>query len=100
MIDPQPLPQFSVVVPFHNEGAVAFDVVKELCAAMASLGLAWEAILVDDGSSDGTGVELMRACAPFPQCRIVAMNENRGQGVRTLHRDPRSEGSGDRHDGW
>lgn len=80
MSDPKPSVQFSVVVPFHNEGAVAFAVVDELCRSLEALNLRWEAILVDDGSSDQTGSELHRAAARWPACRIVTLARNQGQG--------------------
>lgn len=76
-----PSATFSVVVPFFNEAAVAFEVVDELCVELARGALAWEAILVDDGSSDGTRDELERAQAKWPQCRIVPLSRNAGQGA-------------------
>jgi glycosyltransferase involved in cell wall biosynthesis len=80
MSDPQPVPEFSVVVPFHNEEAVAFAVVRELGEALNGLGRAWEAILVNDGSSDSTLHQLRRGADLFPQCRILSLPRNLGQG--------------------
>jgi glycosyltransferase involved in cell wall biosynthesis len=76
-----PLPELSLVVPFFNEESVAFVVVAEIAGAFSDLGRTWEAILVDDGSTDRTGAELARAQAQWPQCRLVTFPENRGQGA-------------------
>jgi dolichol-phosphate mannosyltransferase len=71
----------SVVIPFFNEEAVAYEVVDELGRQLAAGGSPWEAILVDDGSTDRTGAELERARARWPQCRRLRLPENRGQGA-------------------
>jgi dolichol-phosphate mannosyltransferase len=79
------LPALAVVVPFFNEEASAYAVVDELCHELAALGREWEAVFVDDGSSDGTGAALTRACVKWPQGRVVTLPENRGQGRALLH---------------
>jgi len=75
-----PIPEISLVVPFFDEEETAYDVVTEIGAEMNALGFAWEAILVDDGSADRTGIELERARAAWPQCRILTLSRNHGQG--------------------
>ena len=75
-----PLPEFSVVVPFHNEGGVAFTVVEELTHALDDLKMQWEVILVDDGSTDATAVELGRSAARWPRCKVLSLPGNQGQG--------------------
>jgi len=80
-----PPADFSVVIPFCNEEAVAFEVVDELGRALGGLAFRWEAILVDDGSTDGTATELERALARWPQCRIFKLERNCGQGAALLY---------------
>jgi dolichol-phosphate mannosyltransferase len=75
----------SVVVPFYNEAEGAYAVVDELGRDLTQLGVAWEALLVDDGSTDGTAAELERARARWPQCRVFSLGKNRGQGAALLH---------------
>jgi dolichol-phosphate mannosyltransferase len=75
----------SVVVPFHNEAEGAYDVVDELGRDLTALGLSWEALLVDDGSTDRTAAELERARARWPRCRVLSLAANRGQGAALLH---------------
>jgi len=72
--------EFSVVVPFYNEEAVAEGVVAELVAAFAGSGLEWEAILVDDGSTDRTAAVLEAAARLTARCRVLKLERNRGQG--------------------
>ena len=74
-------PQLSLVVPFFNEADAAGGVVDEIGAELTALGLPWEAILVDDGSTDATGAELARAGARWPQCALLRSPKNEGQGV-------------------
>ncbi len=51
----------SVVVPFYNEQGNAEALIDEVHTALASSGLRWELIAVNDGSKDGTALELDRA---------------------------------------
>lgn len=76
---------FSMVVPFFDEEAAAYDVADELCRELSRLPVRWEAIMVDDGSRDRTAAELERARAKWPQCRVLRLARNRGQGAALLH---------------
>jgi glycosyltransferase involved in cell wall biosynthesis len=84
MANTEPEPGLSVVVPFFNEAEVALEVADELGRAMAELGLRWEGLLVDDGSTDGTLGELERARGRWPQFRLIRLSQNRGQGAALL----------------
>ena len=74
----------SVVIPFFNEAEAAFEVVDEVGRELAHLGLSWEGLLVDDGSTDGTAAELERACVRWPQARLLRLARNSGQGAALL----------------
>ena len=50
----------SVVIPVHDEERSVALLYDELAAAFAGDGLAWEAVFVDDGSTDGTFGALTR----------------------------------------
>jgi glycosyltransferase involved in cell wall biosynthesis len=80
-----PVPEISLVVPFFDEEESAGALVAEIGEAMTALGKPWEAILVNDGSGDRTGSELERAREAWPQCRIITLDANGGQGP-ALHR--------------
>ena len=58
-------PYLSVVVPVHNERENLEPLVREVRAALEGLGRPWELVLVDDGSTDGSG-ERMRELATKP----------------------------------
>lgn len=70
----------SVVLPAHNEEANAEAVVQEVSGVVRQLGMDYEIILVNDGSSDRTG-EIGRDLARrIPNFRLVEHHPNRGYG--------------------
>lgn len=77
-------PHCSLVVPFYQEAGNVASVVPPACAVLARLDPNFEAILVDDGSTDGTGNELDRLAAMEPRCRVLHQPENRGQAAALL----------------
>ncbi|NCV58729.1 MAG: glycosyltransferase, partial [Betaproteobacteria bacterium] len=66
----------SVVIPFYNEEAIAFEACRELIDHLTANAQPWELILVDDGSSDRTLHELARAIQQAPQARILQLSKN------------------------
>ncbi len=70
----------SVVVPVYNEIENAAPLCDEIARALASLPYPWEAIIVDDGSRDGTPRALKEAAARHgSHFRIVELQRNFGQ---------------------
>jgi len=78
-------PALAVVVPFFNEEAVARALIDELGGELDALGLAWEAVLVNDGSTDGTGTVLAQAGARWTHSRVLNLAANGGQGPALRH---------------
>ena len=67
----------SVVVPVYNEAATVGQVVDELLA----LDLRLEVLLVDDGSTDDSPLELVRLAERHGQVKVLTQPENRGKGA-------------------
>ena len=70
-------PDFSIVLPAHNEAANVAPMVAALRRVMAPLGSV-EIIFVDDGSSDGTLLAVRAAADADPGVRYVAFTRNFG----------------------
>jgi dolichol-phosphate mannosyltransferase len=77
-------PRISVVVPVKNEALNVLPLVEEIERACAPLG-AFEAIYVDDGSTDDTGQQVLNARATRPWLRLIRHETSCGQSaaVRT-----------------
>jgi dolichol-phosphate mannosyltransferase len=71
-------PAVSVVVPVRNEAGNIGTLVAEIGKALDGRGL-FEAIYVDDGSSDGTAAELKRLMGLYPWLRCVRHKQSCGQ---------------------
>ena len=70
----------SVVIPAYCERDNILQTLDNVTRALAPLGLVHEILVVDDGSTDGTG-ELVRAnLARFPTLRLVVNERNMGFG--------------------
>jgi dolichol-phosphate mannosyltransferase len=69
----------SVVVPVHNEERSVALLYDELRSALEPLGVPWEAIFVDDGSSDGTFGALTRLHSGVENVRVVRLRRNFGK---------------------
>ena len=69
----------SVVVPLFNEAGSVRQLAGELDAVLTDLGQSWEAIFVDDGSTDGTFEELRRVCQEHQAFRAIRMRKNFGK---------------------
>ncbi len=69
--DDQSRIRVSVVAPAHNEFENVPELVRQVGDAMQ--GIAFEFIIVDDGSTDGTGEKVVELMAERPWLRCVSM---------------------------
>jgi dolichol-phosphate mannosyltransferase len=74
----------SVVVPVRNEERSIAFLYDELAAALDPLGEAWEAVFVDDGSTDGSFAALTRLHAAAPNVRVVRLRRNFGKAAALM----------------
>jgi glycosyltransferase involved in cell wall biosynthesis len=69
----------SVVVPVHNEERSVALLYDELRSALEPLETPWEAIFVDDGSTDGSFAALTRLHNSTDNVRVVRLRRNFGK---------------------
>lgn len=69
----------SVVTPTHNKRALLERTLAALRAQVLPPGTAWEMVVVDDGSTDGTGAWLAGLPPAGPPLRIVTPGVNVGR---------------------
>lgn len=66
--------RISVVAPCHNEEEVIGEFHRRLSAAMTALGMSWEVVYVDDGSSDRTPEILRDICANDARATVLRLS--------------------------
>ncbi len=71
--------ELSLVIPAYNEEHSIEDCVREADGVLARLGLRYEILVVDDGSTDATFDRLRALKKSVPALRAVRFRENRGQ---------------------
>jgi dolichol-phosphate mannosyltransferase len=64
------MPRFSIVAPMLNEAGAVVPLAREIAAACTPIG-PFEAIFVDDGSTDGTAGQIAAMQAAFSWLRAV-----------------------------
>jgi glycosyltransferase involved in cell wall biosynthesis len=69
----------SVVVPVYNEERSVELLYDEIAAALDPLVHEWEAVFVDDGSTDGSFAALTRLHSRAPNTRVVRLRRNFGK---------------------
>ena len=69
----------SVVVPVHNEERSVALLLDELDSALEPLGTPWEAVFVDDGSTDGSYAALTRLHSARDNVTVVRLRRNFGK---------------------
>ena len=69
----------SVVVPVHDEERTVALLYDELESALQPLGQPWEAVFVDDGSTDGSFAALTRLHNAKDNVRVIRLRKNFGK---------------------
>lgn len=76
--------QISVVVPVYNEEGNLPVLIPKLVKVLNPLGLAYEMIFVDDGSTDGSRRILRDFVSQYPSLRVIGLKMNRGLSTALL----------------
>lgn len=71
--------EIAIVVPLYNEAENVRPLVEELARVFGGEKCAWEIVLVDDGSRDGTWDRIGEASQVDARVRGIRHQENRGQ---------------------
>ncbi|OGP84332.1 MAG: hypothetical protein A2Z08_08120 [Deltaproteobacteria bacterium RBG_16_54_11] len=86
-------PTVSIAVPLHNEEGNVEPLYREIKGVMEKIGLPYEIVLVNDGSTDRTG-EILRRLKKRDRClRVIELQGNFGEaaalsaGFRYFHGD-------------
>jgi len=74
-------PIYSVVAPVYNENESIFAFSERVTEVMARLGSAWELVLVDDGSTDGSTEKIRKLAKENHHIRPVIFARNFGHQI-------------------
>ena len=68
----------SIVIPVYNEQENLTALHERLCAAGGSWNMDWEAVFVDDGSTDRTLADLEQLHERDPRIKVISLSRNFG----------------------
>jgi dolichyl-phosphate beta-glucosyltransferase len=71
----------SIVVPAHNERARLPPTLERILAWCRAERPAFEVLVVDDGSTDGTAARVRELAASAPELQVLELGRNRGKGA-------------------
>jgi glycosyltransferase involved in cell wall biosynthesis len=73
-----PAPTFSIIAPIYNESQSLPELYRRIKEVMDSVDDAWELVMVDDGSTDGSTDIIRQLAADDPHVRPVIFARNFG----------------------
>ena len=73
------VPELSVIIPLYNEEENIRPLMERLFTELTALPLAFEVLVIDDGSTDGSYRALQREAAERPQLKVIRFRRNYGQ---------------------
>src|SRR6476660_4653027 len=77
------LPVLSVIIPVFNEEEVLDETYRRLKRELDKMGLGYEMVFVDDGSSDASRMILAGKSLQDPAVRVVGLSRNFGHEMAT-----------------
>lgn len=91
--DRTPDPALSIVIPMHNESGNLEALFHRLQTTLLRIGLSYEVICVDDGSTDGTIAGLLAHQTAERNIRVIKLSRNYGKEMAVLAGLHRSRGA-------
>lgn len=85
-------PLVSVILPTYNEAGNIGDLVAAIRQALGDAGMAYEVIVVDDNSPDGTADIVRRQFGDAPEVRLEVRTRGRGLASAIRHGIEQSQG--------
>ncbi|WP_438479253.1 glycosyltransferase family 2 protein [Oleiharenicola lentus] len=77
-------PRYSLIIPFFNEAGNVQPLLAAVFRTLASFEGTTEILLIDDGSTDTTALELAQATLDRTECRVIGFTQNQGQAAALL----------------
>lgn len=74
-------PTYTFIIPAFNEADVIEEAIQRTAAYARTLGAAWELIVVDDGSTDGTADVAQRLANRLSPLIVLRLSPNQGKGA-------------------
>jgi dolichol-phosphate mannosyltransferase len=75
------MPNISIVAPIYNEQGNIQELYRRVSAVLESIDESWELIMVDDGSTDGSGAMLLELSEQDARVRPVIFARNFGHQI-------------------
>jgi glycosyltransferase involved in cell wall biosynthesis len=69
----------SLVIPALNEADNLVETIPAAIAVLEEMGIDYEVLVIDDGSTDGTRQVMRQLCSAFPHLRSVSLRRNTGK---------------------
>lgn len=74
-------PVYTIIAPVYNETESLDELYRQICEVMDTSGEAWELVLVDDGSKDGSTDKIREMAAADERVRPVIFARNFGHQI-------------------
>jgi len=72
--------KISIIIPAYNEAATIKENVVETIVTFQDFGVDFEIILIDDGSTDGTGEQIQQLATNYKNIKTIRNMKNFGKG--------------------